>query len=177
MRYLSGSLELNTLQFDISGMNAPVLIFDYAYVIMEPGASATFIAGQKIRYLAGSLVKSGSYMHGYISPTGNYCGNPPPVPFAGSTGTGEQPFSSTSGNKFLVFPNPAEDRIIIQSIQPIDCREIDVKIYGLPGMLVMEQDFFNTPRMEFSLQNFPSGIYLVNIRAGKEVETVKLIKR
>jgi hypothetical protein len=297
MRYLSGSLDLNTLQFDVSGMYTPRLVFDYAYAtytnevdqlqiycaadtgvsytllevmpggltgilntggayngyfvpnasqwathsvalpagtkrirftavgaygnnlyldnvrveetpvpelltvqgtllntqcynatntitvggtapfVMESGAIATFIAGQKIRYLAGSLVKSGSYMHGYISPTGNYCGTPPPVPFAASTGTDENSFSPTSGNKFLVFPNPADHRITIRSLQQIDYRQITVKVYGLPGTLVLQQEFMNTQRMELSLEDIPAGIYLITIQTGKEVETVKLIRR
>jgi PKD repeat protein len=40
---------------------------------VQAGGSATFIAGQNIRYLPGTRVFSGGYMHGYITTNGQYC--------------------------------------------------------------------------------------------------------
>jgi hypothetical protein len=40
---------------------------------VQAGGSATFIAGSKIRFLPGTKVFSGGYMHGYITTNGQYC--------------------------------------------------------------------------------------------------------
>ncbi len=40
---------------------------------VQSGGSATFVAGQNIRYLPGSRVLSGGYMRGYITTDGQYC--------------------------------------------------------------------------------------------------------
>ncbi|HPS61686.1 MAG TPA: cohesin domain-containing protein [Bacteroidales bacterium] len=47
-----------------------------AIFIVEPGASATLMAGMKISLLPGTKVKYNGYLHAYINRTGPYCSSP-----------------------------------------------------------------------------------------------------
>lgn len=62
-------------------------------------------------------------------------------------------------DNFTIYPNPASNRLRIDTKQEID---FDVKIYNLNGVLIDE--FTNANEIpEFDITKHPAGIYLINI--------------
>jgi hypothetical protein len=63
-------------------------------------------------------------------------------------------------NKFLVYPNPANDKLTIQG--PTDSENIQVRLISILGQQIML-----TTERQIDISHIPNGIYLVNIRTDK----------
>lgn len=72
--------------------------------------------------------------------------------------------------KFLMYPNPANDRITITGIQGIAKAEV----YSYTGQIVANQNFSDTTTLQL---NLPSGIYFVKVTSENKTTTQKLIIR
>lgn len=72
--------------------------------------------------------------------------------------------------KFGLYPNPATNRVQIESTEPID----RIKLYDVAGQLVLETKRGNQP---IELGNLTSGLYFVRVEAGSNRATQKLIIR
>jgi endonuclease I len=87
-----------------------------------------------------------------------------------------EPWSSTLGTndvtdlKFIMYPNPANDKLTIAGIQG----SAKAEVYSYTGQLVASQHFSDTTTMQL---NLPSGIYFVKVISGTKITTQKLIVR
>lgn len=87
-----------------------------------------------------------------------------------------EPWFSTLGTnevtdlKFLMYPNPANDRITISGIKG----NAKVEIYSYTGQIVVSQNFSDTTVLQF---NLPSGVYFVKVISENKIRTKKLIIR
>ncbi len=73
-------------------------------------------------------------------------------------------------NNLVVYPNPASDKITIESESIID----EVRIYNNMGQLVYSGQFDNSQIM-VNTSTFITGMYIVQVRSGEAVEVRKLI--
>lgn len=73
---------------------------------------------------------------------------------------------------FSVYPNPTAEKL---SITTNYNKKIVVQIFNQTGQLVHKQDFFGNALLELPLKGFKSGLYLVNITAGKLSQTRKIV--
>ena len=139
--------------------------------VMESGASATFIAGQKIFYLPGAWIKSGSYMHGYIAPTGPYCSTSKGGELSGQ---GVAPVAANAW--FSIFPNPTNNNVTL--IQKGDqlYNNVRVEIYSVNGVKMLSGSMIGEKQHEFNTAGLQSGIYFVRVVADNYSETIKLVK-
>ena len=73
---------------------------------------------------------------------------------------------------FSVYPNPTAEKL---SITTNYNKKTVVQIFNQTGQLVHKQDFFGNALLELPLKGFKSGLYLVNITAGKLSQTRKIV--
>jgi hypothetical protein len=140
---------------------------------VHSGGSATMIAGTNILYLPGTIVLSGGYMHGYISST--YCGTKTPAIVSNPEGENEPP-AMMLNTSFKIYPNPTTGNFTLEQTGYYLNGTIRVEIYGLRGERVLSGEFTNEKKHEFSIRDFPTGVYFVKVGTGDVLETFKLVK-
>ncbi|MCK4665032.1 MAG: fibronectin type III domain-containing protein [Bacteroidales bacterium] len=96
--------------------------------------------------------------------------------FANNTSHDANELSSfeTDNNKFIVYPNPANDIININTNGY--CDNFPIKIISINGTVVME-GFINEDMKELNISEIPSGIYMILIDNEKNIETLRFIKQ
>lgn len=67
-----------------------------------------------------------------------------------------------------VFPNPASDFVKIKGVENIQ----KIRIFDMNGKMVLE-----TTSSEADIRNLPAGQYILNVHAGAEIISKKLIKK
>ncbi|MFZ4521952.1 MAG: cohesin domain-containing protein [Bacteroidales bacterium] len=142
--------------------------------VVENGGSATMIAGLKINYLPGTKINSGGYLHGYITTNGQYC-NALPASMV-TTSIEDQILPTSDGPGFILYPNPATDRFIIEFEDGHLPGNPSVTIFGNCGGIMMANQVMEGLHQEFSLAGKPAGIYFVRVVVGDKCYTKKMIK-
>jgi hypothetical protein len=141
--------------------------------VQAPSGNATFIAGHNIKFIPGTFVHSGAYMHGYISTT--FCTVPSsPIAVAG-TGEEEIPVAFTHAN-FTLYPNPTSGNFILVQKGDIASGTVKVEVFSMSGKKVMAEQMIGEKKHEFSFSRIPAGLYFVKVVAGDYAETLKLVK-
>jgi hypothetical protein len=152
--------------------------------IVQNGGSVSLIAGQKIRCLPGARVRSGGYLHGYITTKNEYCYlNRQPVVMVESEQPpekqGEPELSGEKEDDWLVkvFPNPTSAilNLVVQSIETDTL--IRIRIYNLLGEVVYSKELTGKNTDEIVLTNVNPGMYLLQVVQGSNIEVVKVIKK
>lgn len=147
------------------------------YYWVQNGGSVTHIAGSNIRYLPGTKVDAGGYMHGKISTI--YCAPyvhpaPPSAPISGN-GNGEEIFG-TKDDFFKIYPNPTPGTFTLELKGDIDPNNVNVEILSVLGDRIQTTSNLNSRKQEFSITNRPSGIYMVHVNTPSGTQTRKIIK-
>lgn len=78
----------------------------------------------------------------------------------------------SADNLVLVYPNPTVDRIVVES------KEVEVESYGLfdlKGQLIAS-DIVNTNKIQISLRNFQSGVYVLKVKTSAGTSVRRIIK-
>ncbi len=144
--------------------------------IIENGGHATMIAGVNIRCLPGTKVLPGGYMWGYITTTGSWCGMKSSSIITLAEDVPEAQ-SSHEQSMCKVYPNPtAGDFTIELQAVPGNCR-VHAEGYGMRGEKIFSSDLSGRGKHQFSLSDFPSGIYFIRVIAGDKIETFKVIRQ
>ena len=144
------------------------------FVVSFPADSAIFIAGQNIFFRPGTQITGGAYMHGYIDTV--FC-QQADAPLAMLTKIAEDFPAADPRVHFILYPNPATGNftLVQQSGKPFST--IRVEIFSMDGGRKITETVAGGKKHEFSVERYPSGIYLVKIVAGDDVETHKLVKQ
>jgi len=150
------------------------------YFIVQNGGSATMIAGQNILYYPGTTVYAGGYLHGYIAPSGPWCGSGSLIPQAISnretenlTVTSER---SKEGPSFKIYPNPTTGNFTLE-LNGIDVAQpVTIVIYSMKGDKIHKEILVGTKKYDLSLSGKPTGLYFVRIVTEGIAETVKIVK-
>ena len=138
---------------------------------VTPTGDATFIAGMKIIFLPGTTVQSGGYLHGYIAPSGPFCGAAKLTEVTAKT---EAPVV-TERTWFTLFPNPTNGDFTLVMKGEQAYSEVRIEVYGMNGERVLTENMIGA-KHEFRFSTMPVGLYFVKVVADEYVETIKLVK-
>ena len=80
-------------------------------------------------------------------------------------------------NKWLVYPNPVKDFIVIEKTGVTDTSNIEVEFFNLNGKLIRTKSFDGQSRLKIeSLKDLPSGLFFIRISSAGYSETKKISK-
>jgi hypothetical protein len=133
------------------------------------------IAGQNIRYLPGTMVISGGYMHGYITTTAQYC-----IPLAAPivvTAVEELITAPPDESLFRIYPNPTTGLFTLELKDDNLSDNGYVAVYGTCGEMILGDEMAGETHKDFSLAGKPSGLYFVRVVTGEKGFTKKLLKQ
>jgi hypothetical protein len=143
------------------------------------GASATLIAGQKIRILPTTIVSSGAYFHAYITTNGMFCNNAKSLIASATEELQINPEMNTdlsSDRFFKVFPNPTSGKITLELSSESIAAPVKVELFNLMGTLVMEKEFHSGSRHDFAIDDQKAGMYILRVNQGNENGMKKIIR-
>jgi hypothetical protein len=144
--------------------------------LVQNGGSATVIAGQNINFLHGTTVEAGGYMHGYITPTNDYCGTIAPPIVAVKAGIAENQVNPDHSS-FRIYPNPVTETCTLEYIGKPVPGSTNVEIFGINGVRVFSVAYSNEIYQMLAVEKLAPGVYFVQITTGFVKETIKLIKQ
>ena len=142
--------------------------------IVNLGGHATMIAGRNIIYYPETRVETGGYMLGKIY-SGSYCGTLSPSMVTMVNGDNEMSAISPKV-AYRLYPNPTTGNFIIEQTNGVVKVGVKVEIYNMTGDKVTTVPLSGEKKQEYSISDFPAGVYFVKVFGGIVVETFKLIK-
>ncbi len=144
--------------------------------LVENGGDATLIAGQNIIFLPGTTVQPGGHMWAYITTTSSYCGAISPA--VAETPTKEIPVTTLQSGRsaFRVYPNPTPGSFTLE-ITGSDNASVHVEIYRMTGERIVTESLTGDQQHRFSIENQPTGIYILRLLNSEMTGTVKIIKQ
>jgi len=84
---------------------------------------------------------------------------------------------AAAGKDMLVYPNPADDKIFIESKNSISANTL-VTFYNLLGRKIrIDQLAYDENRIEYDIKNLNAGIYFVKIENQDMLRVIKFVKR
>jgi PKD repeat protein len=132
------------------------------YFMVQPGGSATMIAGQNILYYPGTTIVAGGYLYGYIAPAGPWCSNPAKeVIIAGQVSQNV----SAGQNFFSVYPNPTTGDFTLKLSGISTSEPVTVELYSMKGEKISTVVMTHETTHKFSISGKPAGLYLVRVIA------------
>jgi hypothetical protein len=143
---------------------------------VQNGGDATFIAGQKISFLPGTMVLPGGSVLGRIAPEGPYCGGAMPALPAAVAEQDEAPVSLGKAF-FSIYPNPTTGGFSLELTGPDKTADIRVDMYGMYGERLLSATLKGQTKYDFSLAGKPVGVYFIRVVTGKHAGTGKIIRQ
>jgi len=145
--------------------------------VVENGGDATLIAGQNILFLPGTTVQSGGHLWAYITTTSTYCG-------AKSRNLAETPAKDapvatlpSEPAAFRVYPNPTPGSFTLEITGTDNASPVNVEIYRMTGERIVSESLTGEQQHRFSIENQPTGIYILRVLNSDMTGTVKIIKQ
>lgn len=80
-------------------------------------------------------------------------------------------------NLGILYPNPTSNSFTIDLKTNTKSDLVDVEVFTLLGKSLLKKTFESVSKIEYSLEDFPIGMYLVKITNGKEISSFKVLKK
>lgn len=77
-------------------------------------------------------------------------------------------------SRFLVYPNPAKEKITLNGLNNIDVESVQVT--NMEGKIIATYTNINTPDLDMDLNDFENGMYFVHVYYNGVNEVIKFIK-
>ena len=142
---------------------------------VQPGGSATMIAGQNIHFLPTVNVVSSGYLHGYIDPVNQSC-LAPLIP-ENQSGEEDVAIPGKQASSLRVYPNPTKGSFVLEINDAITDDHIRIDLFRMDGKKIFSKVLIGEYRHEFSLSDQPAGVYFIRVISGGKVETAKIIRQ
>ncbi len=145
------------------------------HFIVEPDASVTLIAGQKILILPGTKVWAGGFLHAYITQSSEYC-SVLPAPDMVAAQSNEISTYTPGSTLFYLWPNPADSWFKVRLKQMVESDPaFRAEIFNSKGELILRQDFSGNPGLEVQTSGFTRGVYLIRITGKSYTEILRVV--
>jgi hypothetical protein len=151
-------------------------------VIIESSAKVDFIAGKSILIMPGFYAHSGSFVHGYINITSDFCNGsillsnvqvPPDEKDIIITEPQKDNKDFSHEMQVKIYPNPNNGRFLIDLINFEN--KATVSVYNLLGTQYYHTEFEKTTYNEINLSTIRKGIYFVKINSSHKQFVKKII--
>ena len=150
---------------------------DGTFFTIQEGGSATMIAGQNIRFLSGTTVENGGYLHGYITTDGSYCGSlPPSMVNTLPEVLANVDYLGRESAFFKVYPNPTTGKFVLELLEEHLPSKIFVQIYSMTGTMILKEEKTGNRKYEILIHDKQPGIYVISVTNGERSGTAKIIK-
>lgn len=147
-------------------------------VLFQNGSNTNLIAGQFIRFLPGTVIEPGAYVHAYITTDGSFCDDLPEAVMAAPNALEKSVESEDISTIELfqkailkVYPNPSNGRFTVQTSGFED--QNNVFIYNNLGALVYKTRMAGEASLE--LFDLKKGLYIVKIINNKTALSQRII--
>ena len=154
-----------------------VLYYNFDYGVADGSNSAINMIGNLARpgafdgHVTNFALNGNSANLVTVTPTG-YATPSAPIHI-----TGEQPVETTMAtNSFSIYPNPTSGNFTLVQKGNTVYENVEVKIFTMKGNRLLAERMTGERSHEFSLADFPLGLYFVRIVAENYAETIKLVK-
>ena len=170
----------NSYQGCINAIQSILVAENGNEVLFQNGSNTNLVAGQSIRFLPGTVIEPGAYVHAYITTDGSFCDNLPEsvvaAPKALEKSVESEDISTielSQKTTLKVYPNPSDGRFTVQ-ITGFEGQS-DVVIYNNTGAVVFETQLCSEKTLD--LYNLRKGIYIVKAGNNKNVLSQRMIIR
>ena len=148
--------------------------------VVENGASANLVAGQKILMLPGTHAKDGSYLHALISGVG-FCSGLPLSIIASKTEEETQlthTIAETLSDErfFKIYPNPTTGIFTLELNSVNDSGSVKIEIFNLLGERILNTEQKTNSHYQFDLSGNKAGVYFIRVNSSGRINQKKLIK-
>jgi hypothetical protein len=154
-----------------------LLVSSSPSVILQNGATATFIAGSSIRFLPGFYAESGSVMDAYITTDATFCDVVVPKSVSDLSLVAELPQKPSEVKKeagdIKLYPNPNKGTFTLElsNFEP----QATIVIYNLLGERIAQFSHAGDATQPVNLAGIRKGIYMVEVNDGKNRLMKKMI--
>jgi hypothetical protein len=145
------------------------------FIVTSTG-SVTMIAGLNIKFLPGTQVQPGGYLHGYITSTNTYCGATSTAPVVAMKSVAAEEPAGSPLSLFRIYPNPTSGNFTLELTGDVESSSSMVEIYSMSGVKLVTREITGMRKIDFSISNMSPGIYFIHVLSGKNAGTSKLIK-
>lgn len=81
-------------------------------------------------------------------------------------------------DKLFVYPNPVTSGHVNILLDELSDSEINVRLYNVNGVQVFSKSFETTEEMlQLNLNDFPQGVYILNLKKDNATQTFKIVKQ
>lgn len=145
--------------------------------IVQEGGTATFIAGQNILYLPGTVIMQGGYMLGYITSDFNFCDNlQQNATILTSLDENSHQPAGLSGSGLLIYPNPVISDITVETSSGEIIQELIIQLFNMQGDRVFNVRISGQTKYRCNLSELSPGMYVIQVIRNGLTESGKIIK-
>ncbi len=147
--------------------------------VVESGARAEFIAGQRVLLLYGTLTESGGQLHAWITEDASYCQNGKSLVAVAdeiAPGIGPDILPNPNNISYRIYPNPVSTILHIEVLKPDISQVVEFEIYDFVGRCLQSRAIMANAYHQFDFTDLPKGIYLLRFKDGIDAKVVKIIR-
>ncbi len=146
--------------------------------VMEQGASAEMIAGERIIFKPYTHIKAGSQLYAYIAPDGPFCNTPlkNSIINEGVSGNINDDELTPKDILFKLYPNPTTGILTIDLLETEQSSPTLIEVFDLTGKKRKMLRMYQTKQYAMNLTDLPPGMYIVSLRNDKFKSVEKIIK-
>lgn len=143
------------------------------FTVLADG-EATLVAGAKISMLPGTKVYTGGHLRGFLTATGDYCGNKEAeaeADWADST------LLAADESRVKIYPNPTSGDFTLEMPGDRDHGPVQAEIYDLRGAQMQIYRFDAGRTFRLSLAGYPAGMYFVRVTTATATVVERVIRQ
>lgn len=140
---------------------------------VEEGATANLVAGERISILPGTLVQPGGQLSARITLTNDFCPGYQAMPEIVTTGAANPLVAP--GSLFRIWPNPSSGRFTLEYAGEGTGGARDIDVYSIAGRKEWAGKMPDQKQAVISLPWLNPGLYILVVRTGQAVQSLKLI--
>jgi len=177
---LSDVLIVNGQSACYTASQSIIAAVNETFFTVETGGAVTMTAAQNILLLPGTSVAADGYLKASVSDQCVTCYSSPLQKPAGPMQKEAKPGDPvsiwTSDSFFSVDPNPTNGKFTLR-LDALNSAVITVMhIYNAVGNKVLSEKIQGVSKKEFSLENQPTGVYIIRVLQGGQAGTAKIVK-